>query len=100
MQPRDHYTSFSALVYQNLGSTLAPIAGLLGSFVPAGRDGRNPLQGLTNMKPTLIAAYGEPDRITIAGNGNMFSAGMTTLLSGNLSNVVGSALPLGQFKGR
>jgi FecR-like protein/putative zinc finger protein len=94
MQPRDHYTSFSALVYQNLGSTLAPIVGLLGGFAPPGRDGHNPLAGLTSMKPTLVAAYGEPDRITVAGSGDVFSAGMTNLISGDLSRVVGSVVPL------
>ena len=64
MVPRDRYMNFSALIYQNLGSTLAPIAGLLGSFVPAGNAAQSRmLQNLGNMKPLLIAAYGEPDRI-------------------------------------
>jgi hypothetical protein len=101
MQPRDHYTSFSALVYQNLGKTLAPIAGLIGSLVPQGSGSRhNPLQAIGDMKPTLIAAYGEPKQITVAGSGDVFfNAGMSSLLSGNLSNMVGSALPMGQLMG-
>jgi len=36
MVPRDRNMNFSALIYQNLGTTLAPITGLQGSFVPAG----------------------------------------------------------------
>ena len=35
--PRDHYNNFSALIYQNLGTTLAPIVSLLGGLVPQGR---------------------------------------------------------------
>ena len=96
--PRDHYNNFSALVYQNMGKTLAPLTGLIQGLVPGGH-GRNALAGFSDMKPALIAAYGEPDRITAAGSGDFFKAGMTNLLSGNLSGMVGSALPLGQLMG-
>ncbi len=100
MQPRDRYTSFSAIVYQNLGKTLAPLAGLLGSLVPSGPGGKSPLQGITDMKPTLLAAYGEPEQITVAGSGDVFfSAGMSSLLTGNLSSMVGSALPMQHLMG-
>jgi hypothetical protein len=99
MEPRDHYTNYSALVYQNLGKTLAPIAGLLGAFAPPAAGGRNPVAGLTDLKPALFAAYGEPDRITVAGGGEAFRASMASLLSGNLSNVVGSSLPIGPMMG-
>jgi hypothetical protein len=101
MEPRDHYNNFSALVYQNLGTTLAPLAGLLGAFAPnATRPGQsNPLQNLSNMKPMLIAVYGEPDRITVAGNGNVLGSAMTGIMSGNLAGVVGNAVPFAQFQG-
>ena len=60
MEPRDHYASYSALIYENLGTTLAPLAGLLGSFVPQqahnNMHGQDPLAALSNMKPVLIAA--------------------------------------------
>ncbi len=64
--PRDHYANFSALIYQNLGTTLAPLAGLLGGILPQAHAAapRTRCRALGNMKPTLIAAYGEPDRIT------------------------------------
>ena len=39
--PRDHYNNFSALIYQNLGTTLAPIISLFGGMVPQGRGGAN-----------------------------------------------------------
>ena len=49
MVPRDHYANFSAVIYQNLGTSLAPLAGLLGAFVPnANQPGRaNPLNALS-----------------------------------------------------
>jgi hypothetical protein len=98
MTPRDHFAHFSALIYENLGTTLAPLAGLLGAFVPAGAGGGNShgnmMQSLGNMKPVMIAAYGEPDRITIAGAGDL-SSGMSSLMGGNLLG----AVPIGQMFG-
>ncbi len=40
MEPRDGYVNFSAVIYQNLGTTLAPLAGLLSAF--GARGGRGP----------------------------------------------------------
>lgn len=100
MVPRDHYTNFSGLFYQNLGSTLAPVVGLLGAFAPPARSGQpNPLQSLGNMKPTLITAYGEPDRITIANSGNVLGPSLTNFMSGNLLGMAGTALPFSPFPG-
>jgi len=99
MMPRDSYANFSAVAYQNLGTTLGPIAGLLGAMAPAGAAGRgNAMQSLANPKPAFIAAYGEADRITIAGNGSMLGAGMAQLMSGSLLGIAGNALPLAQFQ--
>jgi hypothetical protein len=103
MTPRDGQVNFSAVVYQNLGTTLAPLAGLLSAFgpagVPSGPGQRNPLQDLGNLKPSLIAAYGEPDRITVATNRNVLGKSVTDLLSGNLLGMAGGALPFSQFQG-
>jgi hypothetical protein len=99
MEPRDGHVNFSAVVYQDLGTTLAPMAGLLSAFGGAGRGRQNPLQDLGNLKPSLIAAYGEPDRITIASNKNVLGKSMTDLLSGNLAGIAGSALPFSQLMG-
>ncbi len=102
MEPRDRYTNYSALVYENLGRTLGPLVGMFGSFVPpqarAGRGGPDPLAMLGDMKPMLLAAYAEGDQITIAGGGNMLAKGMSSLLGGNLLGVVGGALPIGQMQ--
>jgi ferric-dicitrate binding protein FerR (iron transport regulator) len=97
MEPRDGHVNFSAVVYQNLGTTLAPLAGLLSAFsgarVPSGPGTQIP--DLGNLKPSLIAAYGEPDRITIASNKNLLGKSVTDLLSGNLAG----ALPFPQLQG-
>ena len=96
MVPRDRYTSFSAVIYQNLGTTLAPIAGLLGGFAPQARPGQpNPMAALSNMKSTLIAAYGEPDRISIATSGNLMGINPASLLTGGLQG----AIPFTQMMG-
>jgi hypothetical protein len=94
--PRDHYNNFSALIYQNLGTTLAPIISLFGGLAPQGRGGQpNMMQNLGNMKSTLIAAYGEPDRISVATSGNLMGMSLSNLVTGNLQN----AIPFGQFMG-
>jgi hypothetical protein len=93
MTPRDHYANFSALFYQNLGTTLAPLAGLLGAF--GGNPGRQSgLQNLGNMKPVFVAAYGEPDRLTFATNGNVLGMRLSALMSGNVLSMAG--LPVGK----
>jgi ferric-dicitrate binding protein FerR (iron transport regulator) len=99
MEPRDGHVNFSAVIYQDLGTTLAPLAGLLSAFGPAGRGRQNPLPDLSNLKPSLIAAYGEPDRITIASNKNVLGKSVTDLLSGNLAGIAGGALPFSQLQG-
>jgi ferric-dicitrate binding protein FerR (iron transport regulator) len=69
--PHDQYANFSAAIYYN-ASTLSPLLEQF-SKQPA-------VQELAaNLKPTLIAAYGENDRITFATSGSLF----TTL--GNMS---------------
>jgi hypothetical protein len=86
------------VIYQNLGTTLAPIISLFGGMIPQGKGRQGPdnmLQGLSNMKSTLIAAYGEPDRITVATSGNLMGLSASNLITGNLQN----AIPFTQFMG-
>jgi hypothetical protein len=100
MMPRDHYANFSAVVYQNLGSSLAPIVGLLGAMIPQNSQmPPNALQQFGNLKPTLVAVYGEPDRITVAGRGEMLGMSVHNMVSGSLLGIAGQALPLAQFQG-
>ena len=93
--PRDHYNNFSAVIYQNLGTTLAPIISLFGGMMPQGRGGANVMQNLSNMKSSMIAAYGEPDRISVATSGNLMGMSLSNLITGNLQN----AIPFTQFMG-
>jgi hypothetical protein len=100
LTPRDHYANFSAVVYENLGTTLAPLAGLAGAFLPNMRpEQQKMVQKLGNIKPMLYAAYGEPDQMTIASSQNVLGAGLTNLMTGNLGGIVGDAIPLRQFVG-
>src|SRR5262249_48911185 len=91
--PRDRYANASALVYQNLGTTLAPLAGLLGSMAQVSPEGQKALGNLSNMKPTLVAVYGEPDRIEVAGTGDQFNLLIGPLVNGQLSQILASAVP-------
>jgi len=98
--PRDHYNNFSAVIYQNLGTTLAPIISLFGGMIPQGRGpaGSGPesmIKNLSNMKSTMIAAYGEPDKISVATSGNLMGLSLSNLITGDLKN----AVPFTQFLG-
>jgi hypothetical protein len=95
LAPRDHYADFSGVIYQNLGPTIAPMAGLLGSFLP--KPGM--VKELSRMKPGLIAAYGEPDRLTVATGSNVLGGSLTDMMTGNLGAIVGQAVPMAQFHG-
>ena len=77
MTPRDHYANFSALIYHDMGSQLAPLAGLFSGM--AGKD----VPSLTNLKPMLIAIYSEPDAITLASNSDVLGASLGRFLSGD-----------------
>ena len=99
MIPRDHFANFSAVFYENLGTTLAPLASLMGAFGNQNAQQQKALQSLGNVKPTLVAAYGEPSSLTIASGDNVLGAGLTNLMTGNLGGLVSNVLPMAQFAG-
>jgi hypothetical protein len=100
MMPRDHYTNFSLVFYQNVAPALAPIAGLLGGMIPQHPGDNAPRIGaLTSLKPSLIAAYAEPQRITFAANGDLLGPALASLMRGDLAGAAGSALPFMQHQG-
>jgi hypothetical protein len=64
--PNDNQANFSAMLYQNLGPILKPLASQLNSGQLA------MLQQLaTDSKPSVICAYGESDRIEVASSGKL-----------------------------
>ena len=100
LTPRDQHVNFSAVVYQNLGTSMAPLAALAGALLPHAGGGRGmPFQNLNDIKPTLYAVYGEPDRITMSADGDVLGSTLASLLSGNIRGVAGIGLPLGQMMG-
>lgn len=100
LTPRDQHVNFSAVIYQNLGSSMAPLAALASAFLPqhGGRNGPQ-LQGLNNIKPTLYAVYGEPDRITMTATGDVLGSTLANLLGGDVRGMAGLSLPFGQMSG-
>jgi hypothetical protein len=75
--PNDNQANFSAMMYQNLGPILQPLASQLNSGQLA------LLQQLAaDSKPSVICAYGESDRIEVATSGKLFdlNPGLPTLI--------------------
>ena len=100
MTPRDQHVNFSAVIYQNIGTSMAPLAALASAFIPQrGGQGGNQLQSLNNVKPTLYAVYGEPDRITMTANGDVLGSTLAALLGGDVRGLAGMSLPFGQMMG-
>jgi hypothetical protein len=100
LTPRDQHVNFSAVIYQNLGTTLAPFAELAGALMQPDRSGRgNPLRALNDVKPSLYAVYGEADRITMTANGDLIGSALTNLMSGNLLGMAGLPMPVNQMFG-
>jgi len=99
LTPRDHYANFSAVLYQNLGTTLAPFAGLLSGMGGTHPGQPNPAERLSNLKATLIAAYGEPDRITVASASDVLGASLEALLTGSPGGWAAGSFPAGQLFG-
>jgi len=66
----DGQSNFSALVYQNLGPVLNSLAGGLEAVAPGQKDTIAALKA--NAAPSLVYAYGQPDRIELASSGSFF----------------------------
>ena len=82
--PGDGYVNFSAVVYQNVGAMLAPIANALKSTSVLTPAQRQSIEALSqNAAPSLVCAYGGPDEITIANTGSLFAAGFESFLGIN-----------------
>jgi len=103
LTPRDHYANFSAVLYHNLGQSLAPFAGLIGSLAErggaSGPEQQRAMESLGNLKPLLIAIYSEPDSITAASSGDLLGMSLGKLLAGSPGGWAADLMPFGQLGG-
>jgi ferric-dicitrate binding protein FerR (iron transport regulator) len=75
--PHDGQTGFSAMFYSSLGPALSAISGK----IPLTPEQQKALQATAgSATPTLVLAYGQPDRIELAGIGNLFGMRLEQLL--------------------
>ena len=97
-EPSDQFANYSAVLYENLGTTLAPLAGLLGAFAPEQARGRL-AEGLGNVKPFFVAAYAGQDQVTVAATGKdlPLGAGEDSLLSGDLGGILSNVFPIARM---
>lgn len=87
--PRDPYTDFSAVFYQNLGTTLAPFAAMLG---PKG-------DSFAKLKPLLVTAYAQSDRLTVASTGDLLGISLNNLVTGGVFGMAKDMLPIAGLLG-
>lgn len=102
--PLDGRADFSALVFQHVGPLLSPLAGSLGR-VAGSELSDEQLHALGELaqqtEPSLAYAYGEPDRILVAGTGpgGPFGLGLNALTGlGGLASM-GEALSAAAAEG-
>jgi hypothetical protein len=77
----DRYSNFSAIVYQNLAPVVGPLADQLRKSGAVNTDLQKSIDALkSNSAPTLIYAYGEPDRIQVASTGSFFGFNLDTFM--------------------
>ncbi len=96
--PYDSHSSFSGLVYHNLGALVGPIAEQLksvGAVTPAQRASIEALA--SNSGPGLIFAYGEPNRIVISGTGPLFGLSLQDLA---VPNIIADVIHNGPHRAR
>jgi hypothetical protein len=78
--PRDGQVNFSAILYHNIGTALAPIADQLkntNALTPSQKAAIDTLAA--NSAPGLIYAYGQPDRIVVSTNSGFFGLNVNSL---------------------
>jgi hypothetical protein len=76
----DGFTNFSAILYQNFASVLGPVADGLRATGALSADQQKSVDALkANSAPSLVYAYGEPDRIEVASTGSFFGLNLDAL---------------------
>jgi hypothetical protein len=80
--PQDGQANFSAVLYENVGPALAPLAGLLAGssqITPAQKQALDTLAG--NSDPAMVYAYGEADRIRLGTTSNLLGVILDAMVS-------------------
>jgi hypothetical protein len=93
LQAPDRHNNFSAVLYQSLGSVVGPLADTLratGTLTPEQQKSLDALKA--NSAPSLIYAYGEPDRIELASTGSFFGFNLDSIAGGGGPFAVGSVI--------
>jgi hypothetical protein len=76
----DRFSNFSAILYQNFATVLGPVANQLRATGALSADQQKALDALkANSGPSLVYAYGEPDRIEVASTGSFFGLNLDAL---------------------
>jgi hypothetical protein len=78
--PQNGIPNFSAIIYHNLGSAIAPVAQQLGAangLSPSQKAGMDALAA--NSAPGMVYAYGKPDSIVVASQGTFFGLNLNGL---------------------
>lgn len=76
----DSFSNFSAILYQNLASVVGPLADGLRATGALSADQQKSIDALkANSAPSLVYAYGEPDRIEVASTGSFFGLNLDSL---------------------
>jgi hypothetical protein len=79
----DGYSSFSAIVYKNLAPVVGPLAGQLSASGALTPDQQKAVDAIkATSAPTLIYAYGQPDRIEVASTGAFFGLNLDAMAGG------------------
>ena len=76
----DRFNNFSAILYQNLAGVLTPLADGLRATGALSGDQQKSIDALKAYSaPSLVYAYGEPDRIEVASTGSLFGLNLDAL---------------------
>lgn len=80
--PVDRHANFSAMLYQSLGGTLAPLANAAAAMDGLSEQQRQSLRQVSGqLGPMLITGYGERDRIVLATTGSLLKLGLQMVAS-------------------
>jgi hypothetical protein len=82
--PKDEHANASALLYQNLASSLAPV---MGQLSPSQFESLQ--QIAVESRPSVICAYGEPNAIRLASNSKSLGLNLNTAALSALLKMAG-----------